>query len=295
MITDFIEKHALPDNFKLVADNFYRPLAQQIFTQFQQCRQPFFVGINGCQGSGKSTLSDYIAQYLSDTYSLNVVVMSLDDFYLPQKHRNKLAENIHPLFAKRGVPGTHSTQLLKQLLTQLKDNKSDLFIPKFNKAIDEPYPKAAWQFIDSPADIVIVEGWCWGVSAQEKSQLIEPVNSLEEQNDSEREWRNYVNQQLKEHYQPLYQLFDYWVALQAPSFDYVYRWRLEQEQKLALKLKSTELSAVMNAKQILNFIQYFQRLTEHGIKTLPLFADTTFILDKYRHIQSVQENVKTNK
>jgi len=131
------------------------------------------------------------------------------------------------------------------------------------------------------------------VPAQEEYQLIKPVNSLEKHKDCKRIWRNYVNEQLKKHYQPLYQLFDYWVVLQAPSFDNVYRWRLEQEQKLELQLKSTDNNPehldVMNAEQILNFIQYFQRLTEHSMKTLPLFADTIFLLDENRRVQSVQE------
>ena len=297
MITTFIKKHKLPDDFKQLVAEFYQPLAQRIYTRFQQDKKPLFVGVNGCQGSGKSTLSAYIAQYLSSTYSLNVVVMSLDDFYLPTTERNKLAADIHPMFVKRGVPGTHNTQLLQQVITQLNDKKSNFWIPRFNKATDEPYPEAEWQYIDSPTDIVILEGWCWGVPSQDKSQLIDPINELEKQNDGEGVWRNYVNQQLAKYYQPLYQFFDYWIALQAPTFDYVYRWRLEQEQKLALTLestgKTTAQSAVMSAAQTLNFIQYFQRLTEHGMKTLPVFADTTLFLSENRNIHSVK--VRQNK
>ena len=293
MITDFIDKHKLPNEFSLSVDQFYQPLAERILTKFKQTKKPLFVGINGCQGSGKSTLSAYLAQYLSSTYALNVVVMSLDDFYLCKKARNKLAEDIHPMFKKRGVPGTHNIQLLKRILTQLKNGKTSISIAQFNKATDEPCPEKNWLLIEKTADIVILEGWCWGVPAQKEAQLIEPANPLEKQKDSKGVWRSYVNQQLEKHYQPLYQLFDYWVALQAPSFDYVYRWRLEQEQKLMVELKSAgktiEQSAVMNDEQILDFIQYFQRLTEHGVKTLPLFADTTFFLDEYRYIQSVQE------
>ena len=298
MIQAFIDKHVLPDNFKRVVNEFYQPLAERIFNQLHQDKKPFFVGINGCQGSGKSTLSAYIAQYLSSIHSLNVVVMSLDDFYLPKIDRNKLATNIHPMFKKRGVPGTHNTQLLSRVLTQLKDKQSNFLIPKFNKAMDEPYPEGEWQFIEYPADIVILEGWCWGVPAQDNAQLIEPINALEKQHDSKGIWRNYVNQQLAQDYQPLYQLFDYWVVLQAPTFDYVYRWRLEQEQKLALSLESkeqtTKQSGIMSAEQTLNFIQYFQRLTEHGIKTLPLFADTTFVLAENRDVQSVQKKKAIN-
>jgi len=293
MINAFIEEHQLPDAFNQLVEQFYQPLAQRIHAQFQQGNKPLFVGINGCQGSGKSTLSAYIAQYLSNAYALKVVVMSLDDFYFSKNDRNTLAETMHPLFKTRGVPGTHNIQLLTQVLIQLKEKSHPISIPKFNKATDELYPETNWQCIDQPADIVILEGWCWGVPAQEETQLQAAINSLEQQNDSRGLWRGYVNQQLKEHYQPLYQLFDHWVALQAPSFDYVYRWRLEQEQKLEQKLASlgntSQPSALMSEKQVFDFIQHFQRLTEHGLDTLPLFSDTTFILDKQRNIKSVQE------
>jgi len=301
MIEAFIEEHQLPDDFKRLVEEYYQPLVNRIFKQYTLNARPYFVGINGCQGSGKSTLSAYIAQYLLSTYSLNVVVMSLDDFYLPKKDRNKLAKDIHPMFEKRGVPGTHNTKLLNHVLTQLNEKKSPLLIPKFNKATDEPYQTTKWKNVEHPVDIVIFEGWCWGVPSQAEIQLVELINTLEKQKDSEGIWRSYVNNQLEKHYQPLYQLFDYWIALQAPSFDYVYRWRLEQEQKLALKLKNTEKNtdplAVMNTEQILDFIQYFQRLTEHGIKTLPLFADTTFFLDENRQIMKVKQkkSVKNHK
>jgi len=298
MIDAFIEKHQLPDEFNQLVKQFYQPLAQRINAKLRQGKKPLFVGVNGCQGSGKSTLSAYIAQDLSSSHALNVVVMSLDDFYLSKNDRNKLAEEIHPLLKTRGVPGTHDMQLLAQVLVKLAEKTPPIFIPKFNKATDEQYPEIHWQCIDSHVDIVILEGWCWGVPAQEEIQLQTAINQLEKQNDSRAVWRRYVNQQLKKYYQPLYQHFDYWVALQAPSFDDVYLWRLEQEKKLALKVESltdtSQPSAVMDAEQVLDFIQYFQRLTEHGINTLPLFADTTFYLDEKRIIQNVHERVFIN-
>lgn len=294
MIEAFIETHKLPDNFKELVNDYYQPLTDRIHTQFKQHEQTYFVGVNGCQGSGKSTLSAYIAEYLTSTYALNVVVMSLDDFYLSQDERNQLAKDVHPLLEKRGVPGTHNTPLLHNVIAALKNNHLPVSIPVFNKASDNPYSKEHWTLIDRPVDIVILEGWCWGVSAQDETQLTAPINSLEKQNDSDMVWRSYVNQQLKEHYQPLYELFDYWIALQAPSFSNVYRWRLEQEHKLSIKLESSgnkgDLSGVMTATQILEFIQYFQRLTEHGIKTLPSFAHTTFFLGVNRQIENFKIN-----
>ena len=119
------------------------------------------------------------------------------------------------------------------------------------------------------------------------TQLQTPVNELELQHDSDAVWRNYVNTQLREYYQPLYASMDYWLALQAPSFNCVYRWRLEQEQKLIAQETNSNNSKTMNSVQLLNFIQHFQRLTEHGINTLPQSVDAILYLDKVRKISKM--------
>lgn len=289
MLSAFMKKNWLPDEFKLLVEENYLPLAERIFKAFGKQGTPYFVGVNGCQGSGKSTLSDYLAHYLSSSHQLNVVVMSLDDFYLSRTARNELARNVHPLLKTRGVPGTHNTELLESVLAKVKKRQTDFYIPRFNKATDDPYDESEWQHIDKPIDILILEGWCWGVTAQDTSELTAPINSLEEEKDSQSLWRTYVNEQLRSNYQPLYEYMNFWVALQTPSFDSVYKWRLEQEQKLIKTLSSTKQSNVMNQAQILRFIQYFQRLTTHGMQSLPLIAHTIFYLDENRCITQCVE------
>jgi D-glycerate 3-kinase len=170
------------------------------------------------------------------------------------------------------------------VLSKVTAGKTDFLIPRFNKATDDPYDESQWQHIEQPIDILILEGWCWGVTAQDETQLIEPINSLEEQHDEQSLWRTFVNQQLLSNYQSLYQYMNFWVALQVPSFDSVYKWRLEQEQKLIKTLTPAEQVNVMNEKQILSFIQYFQRLTTYGMHSLPLIANTVFYLDDNRSI-----------
>ncbi len=290
MLSTFMEKNKLPESFKLLINKSYLPLAERIFAQYQNQGAPYFVGINGCQGSGKSTLSDYICYHLSETYNLNIVVMSLDDFYLSRDARSKLAQDIHPLLKTRGVPGTHNTPLLKAVLDKVKKRESGFAIPRFNKATDDPYSEDQWQHIEKPIDILILEGWCWGVTAQNDEQLLQPINALEQEKDQDSIWRSYVNSELLTHYQPLYQYFDFWAALQVPSFDSVYRWRLEQEQKLIKTLSPTDQqSKVMNEEQILSFIQYFQRLTTHGMQTLPILAHAIYYLDENRCITKCVE------
>lgn len=284
MLSAFIEQHNLPDEFRLTVNRYYKPLAEKIYSQFKVNKQTYFVGINGCQGSGKSTLTDFLAQYLMAEKQLNVVVMSLDDFYLTREKRNHLASEVHPLLATRGVPGTHDITALGHVLTQLKKQCTDFSIPRFNKATDNPFPEEQWFSVEKPVDIILLEGWCWGVEPQTAEQLSSPINELELQHDKDSKWRNYVNEQLKSSYEPLYEMMDFWLALQAPSFDCVYKWRLEQEQKLQAKNVGLSNSKIMTPDEILNFTQYFQRLSVQSCNTISQSADAIFYLDYARKI-----------
>jgi D-glycerate 3-kinase len=284
MLSAFIEQHNLPEDFRLTVKQHYKPLADRIFSQYEKSKKAFFVGINGCQGSGKSTLTDFLANYLITQYQLNVVVMSLDDFYLTREKRNILANEIHPLLATRGVPGTHDVVALDHIITQLKQKKIGFSIPRFNKASDDPFPEEQWETIEKPIDIILLEGWCWGVKPQTAEQLTAPINELELLRDADSVWRNYVNEQLKDAYVPLYAKMDFWLALQAPSFDCVYKWRLEQEQKLQARNIGLANSKIMTPKEILNFTQYFQRLSVQSCNTISQSADEIFYLDSSRQI-----------
>lgn len=290
MLSAFIEQHKLPKEFTQTVAEHYMPLASRIFEQFKRHKGTYFIGVNGCQGSGKTTFTAFIAKYLQAEYQLNVLVMSLDDFYLTSEKRKKLALDVHPLLATRGVPGTHDVIKLNKVLKKLRDRKRGITIPKFNKAIDDPFPKEQWLMIERPVDIVLLEGWCWGVSAQTERQLQQPINSLESRCDNKLQWRTFINEQLANNYMPLYKQMDFWIALQAPSFDCVHQWRLEQEQKLSQMSVNDENFAIMDSPKIIHFIQHFQRLTVHAIKTLPNMVNVTLFLDRSRAITHTREN-----
>ncbi|WP_438862718.1 kinase [Neptunicella sp.] len=287
MFAEFITKHRLNDDFIDTAKQWYVPLAEQLVVHHEGAKRPFYVGLNGCQGSGKSTLADFIQQYLAENHALKVVVLSLDDFYLSRQQRAELAMKVHPLLQTRGVPGTHDIAMAKLVLGHLAETGTEVALPKFSKAMDNPLSSMYWPVVKTPVDIVIFEGWCWGVTAQSASELEQSVNSLESEQDERRLWRHYVNQQLKTHYEPLYEMMDYWLMLQAPSFDHVFQWRLEQEKKLAASTDPAAQSHIMTTRQICDFIQHYQRLTEHGLQTLPARCDQVFKLDKNRQIISL--------
>jgi D-glycerate 3-kinase len=283
MLTAFIEKHKLNKGFEDTAQNWYTPLAEQIKMHHISAGKPIIVAINGCQGSGKSTLTDYLKDYLENIHGLKIANLSLDDFYFSQIERESLAEKIHPLFKTRGVPGTHDIKLAMQIIKQLVADSGTIKLPRFDKSTDNPFSNDCWPEISTPVDIVIFEGWCVGAQHQITSMLQQPVNTLESEQDQSGVWRQYVNQQLKNVYEPLYSNIDFWIMLKAPSFENVYAWRLEQEQKLA-KQSMENAQGIMSEQQIASFIQYYQRLTEHMLNTLPSKSDVVFELDSQRQI-----------
>nr|WP_285817653.1 kinase [Echinimonas agarilytica] len=270
------------------AQHWFKPITAEISKHQKGAKSPLIIGVNGSQGSGKSTLASYLSMIFESEYNLKCVVMSLDDFYFTQDKRNELAQQVHPLLATRGVPGTHDTQLLQRVMSNLKSSLHTT-IPRFNKAIDNPFPISEWTDITPPVDIIIVEGWCWGVRAQGANDITCPANSLEVQQDANAVWRNYVNDQLKTAYEPLYELVDIWLMLKAPAFSTVMQWRFEQEQKLAARVQQTggDSSKVMTQEQISEFISYFQRLTEHGLQQLPNHCHYVWDLRSDRRIQSL--------
>ena len=284
MLTEFITKHKLGKEFLHTAIKWYIPLAEQLHQHHHGAKKTFYVGLNGSQGSGKSTLADFLKSYLHDKYQLNVIVMSLDDFYLDQSQRLALSIKVHPLCKTRGVPGTHNIAHARQLLSDLGKAHKALALPRFDKATDNPQPEKSWPTTQAPVDIVIFEGWCWGVEAQDDASLNTPINELERCEDETAVWRRYVNRQLATHYQPLYPLMDFWIMLKAPSFEDVYSWRLEQEQKLIAATTDVNAQGLMIPGQISHFIQYYQRLTEHGLNTLADKCDWVFELDPSRQI-----------
>jgi D-glycerate 3-kinase len=209
-----------------------------------------------------------------------------------------LAKSVHPLLITRGVPGTHDVCLAHETIDKLIAIKSGEFamIPRFSKITDDREPREQWSEVCGPVDIIILEGWCVGMMPQAKMDLIPHVNSLEEMEDSDRIWRNYVNQQLLEPYQTLFNRLNCLAVLNAPSFSCVFEWRLLQEQKLAVKLtadgRRDESQKLLTGEKVKRFIAHYQRLTEFGLEELPKKADWLMRLDLSHNIISLEEKIE---
>jgi D-glycerate 3-kinase len=301
----FITRNSLPEHYLQQASIWFDPIVETLIEHHCSAGRPLVVGINGCQGSGKTTLADYLCTSLQ-IRGLKAIAISIDDFYLSRQQRQALALNVHPLLATRGVPGTHDLKLALATLKSLAQDSGEIKVPRFNKVQDERFPIELWPQVEAPFDIIILEGWCVGISAQNKAELLSPMNELERLQDPFGHWRQYVNQQLETEYPELWQLIDRLIMLQAPSFSCVYQWRLEQEQKLEQQVLGQKLeqeslkklllvegvnakkNRIMHAEEILQFIQHYERLTRHSLKYLPETCQHLFQLTHKRQIAAYQ-------
>ncbi len=274
-IEQFEREHRLPAEFRELADTHFALLAHWVGLR-RETGRTLFLGINGAQGTGKSTLADFLRLTLESAADWQVACLSIDDFYLTRTEREQLAQGIHPLLRTRGVPGTHNVAMLQDCVQRLRElgTGQTLALPRFDKARDDRAPADAWPTVTGPVDLIILEGWCVGSEPQTDAELMEPVNALEQDQDPNGTWRRFINSRLKSDYAALFGQLDALVYLQAPDFDAVYRWRLEQERKLP-----AAAPAVMTDAQVAQFIQYFERLTRADLAKLPGIADAVLEFD----------------
>ena len=266
---------------------FYLPLSKWIYSVYQKDKKTKIIGLSGGQGAGKSTITSILKLIFKKKYGLDLCVFSIDDFYKTKAERIKMSKKIHPLFATRGVPGTHDIKLLNKVIQKLKKKKfKSVLIPKFDKSTDDRFKKIKWQKIKKIPDIILLEGWCVGAIQQKKSELLEPLNIIEKKLDKKLIWRNKVNNLLKNEYKKLFNKIDKLIYLKVPDFNYIFKWRFLQEQKLKLTTKSKN---TMSKTQIKEFIMFYERITKHMMKNYSKISDLTVFLDKNHRSKSMRK------
>jgi len=250
-------------------------------------KRPYFVGLAGGQGTGKTTISSLIRIILTKYFKLNVFRISIDDFYKTRKERINLSKKIHPMLLTRGVPGTHDINMMLNFFKKSKSKKfKRLRLPTFNKAIDDRFNKKKWYDLKNKPDVIIFEGWCVGARSEKNITLKKTINSMEKLEDQRQIWRKYVNQQLKTKYKNLYSQLNCLVYLKAKNFSLLQKWRLKQERKLWLKSKKNLKLKIMNRGDVINFMQTYQRITQNMFKNMPKYASIIFNLNSNHQIKS---------
>lgn len=287
-VHEFIVREKLPRSYAETVRRFYVPLAQRIRRLVEQSDRVPVIGINGGQGTGKSTCSALVAGVLQ-RYGLRVLVLSIDDLYFSKSVRATLAEEIHPLLSTRGVPGTHEMKCFQQMVAAARGEIAapDLMVPRFDKGSDDRHA-AGTPFPADSVDVILFEGWCVGASAQSVQALETPCNTFEREQDADGRWRSFVNEQLAGTYADAFHLVDYLVMLKPPCFEVIYEWRGEQEEKLRHRLKEQGRSdaEAMNGQQLAYFISHYERLTRHMLEEMPGRADEVFFINEEHNVFS---------
>lgn len=236
---------------------------------------PLVVGVNGAQGSGKSTLAQIVALALRQVHGLETCLLSLDDFYLTHAVRQQLARDIHPMCATRGVPGTHDIPLMETVLEALAQGRQ-VSLPKFDKLADDRMPSGIWPEATKRPDVIILEGWCVGLRAEDVPPWQGPINTLEEVEDPTGEWFAWSLATLARDYAAIWNRIDLLVSIEVPDLDTVIASRLAQEKGLAADSDRPR----MDRKAIVRFVQHYERYTRALWASMPERADMLFRRDR---------------
>ncbi|MEO7064420.1 MAG: kinase [Dokdonella sp.] len=240
------------------------------------------IGLTGLQGSGKSTFARQLAR-AANARGVATEVLALDDFYLGRRERVRLAREVHPLLATRGVPGTHDLDLLRRTLRELAraNAQRPARIPRFDKGRDTRLPPSRWRPVAISPRLVLLEGWCVGVPAQATNALARPLNDLERDEDSDGRWRRWVNRQLADGYTRLWRQMHGLILLEAPDFAVVSDWRNEPERTL----RAGGAPCAMDRAALRRFVMHYERLSRHALRALPARADLRILLRDDRSVR----------
>ncbi|CRG91246.1 putative kinase mug58 [Talaromyces islandicus] len=236
---------------------------------------PFFLGLNGVQGAGKTVLVSELQKALRvPPYSLPTITLSLDDIYLTHADQVALA-NSHPdnpLLQHRGQPSTHDLPLGEDVFASLRAGKPTA-IPQYDKSAfsgqGDRVPQSQWEVCNKDEDekikVVIFEGWCVGFRPLDDGELKrkwENAVQQREKGDSYDGRLGYVKLQDVQAINDALRGYDK-LTDDAKNTRFVYDWRQEQERTL-LATKGTG----MTEEQVNRFVDGYYPSYELFTETL---------------------------
>jgi len=132
------EAMRIDNDLSPLLESLYLPLAAWLRETRGDAESTRVVGVSGAQGCGKSTFCRLLGRVMEEAFDQPAVTLSIDDIYETRERRAQLAAQTHPLFATRGVPGTHDVALGLQTIRRLAclPEGETVALPVFDKATD---------------------------------------------------------------------------------------------------------------------------------------------------------------
>ncbi len=243
----------LPEQKKII-----EPLVHKLIAEHRlHPQEPMIVGIQGGQGTGKSTMSIMLEESLKSN-GFQVHHFSLDDFYTTALKRGILRKRYSGnAFYEivRGMPGTHDLKLLSKVLHSIKLGKP-FSLPIFDKSLHdgEGDPISKTIEVRGRQDFVIFEGWCVGIPTISSPKFIAlcykyhlDLRSLDPTLKDHKVVLDFITM-----YQPLWKMLDYTIMLRPPTPAMHKLWRNQAEMELKRKKHEG-----MSSEQISHFVDVF--------------------------------------
>lgn len=252
--------HISPEKMLPVLWDLWLPLGMRIAAQHQQLQRPFIQGILGSQGTGKTTMS-LVLKLILQQLGYRTLSLSLDDLYKTYSDRLALLQQ-DPRLIWRGPPGTHDIDLGLDVLEQIRQGKTPVTVPRFDKSVHAGAGDRTTPDIIEAVDIVIFEGWFVGVRPVDQSVFNcapPPIVT-----DEDKAFARDMNHQLTE-YLPLWEKLDSLILLYPTDYRCSLEWRKQAEQKMIAAGKSG-----MTDTQIEEFVKYFWRSLHPELFIKPL-------------------------
>jgi putative hydrolase of the HAD superfamily len=245
---------------KKVFKNIILPIIDKLLSCYNPSKTNI-VGIQGGQGTGKTTLVLFLKDYFKKM-GYNTEGFSLDDFYVSNKERIKLRDkykdNVYYQIP-RGAPGTHRVEKLYFTFKKIKKGKF-FSLPYFDKSLYNGQGDILnkKKYVKQRPDFVFVDGFFLGlpnISSDEIYKICLKYNLDIKDYDSLLKDINVVSTKIKS-YQKLWGFLDKIILLKEDSLldenfsNLQLKWRLQQE----VELKKRKGEAQTN-EDIIDFVK----------------------------------------
>ncbi|WAQ93119.1 hypothetical protein PtA15_18A177 [Puccinia triticina] len=236
--------------------------------------KPVVLGIQGPQGIGKTWLSREVKEELNTVHHIKTIALSLDDLYLPRRGQEKVEEQEEPrnrLLQGRGLPGTHDLDLAVQVFKSLSriNETKEILLPVYDKsALDGLGDRTGFATLSVPPDeelqLVIFEGWMLGFAPRDPLELRRTYDHAREAPSDTFITKFSIDELLKinlnlsAYLRLIWPRIDVLINLVPQDINFIWRWRIQQENEMKAKNGGIGMSEEEVKKFIFRYIPCYE-------------------------------------